>query len=235
TWRNIAHFCEEQGLQGYGPEEEGLYLEARGLTGGGLDRRQVDELRQVKTLLAAGSEGAMPPRRPWREGVKVPERFAPVYDAYRLHLEGRGLRPATVASNLKVVKGFLAGLGTEALADVDASDVAAHVERVGSGSPQGRALVLYDVRAFARWASGEGLMSPAVAAFMPVIPDHSRSELPSAYSPAEVAAAVGAPGAECPRRNRAMMLCMSTENCATNRLKSVPLVLTLQSPPSMIP
>lgn len=95
------------------------------------------------------------------------------------------------------------------LGDLTVEDVTAHMDVCSGMTAQTRAEILYTIRAFARWAAGEGLCSPAVAAAMLVIPGHKHAALPSTYAAGEVAAMIAAAGTECPRRDRAMLLLAS--------------------------
>lgn len=208
TWNKVRRWCCQHGIESFGADQERRIVEDWGLGGDALSPVGRSMLRHVRTLLSVEVVGTLPalsrtaPR-------SVPDRFRSAFEAYGSYLERRRLARATRSGQLSVLRKFLTGLSISGLGDLTVDDVTVHMGACSWMTAQTRAEILYTIRAFARWAAGEGLCSAAVAAAMPVIPGHKHASLPSAYAAGEVAAMVATVGAECPRRDRAMMLLAS--------------------------
>jgi site-specific recombinase XerD len=210
-WQRVEDYCESEGIEDYGKEQEHALIGSTGLLANDLSERKKRFLRAVKCLLSISESGNMPPvlRKPRAE---LPLGKGRVLESYTEHLEQRRLASGTVRTQTGIMRRFLAWLPAEDITTLSVSDVAAYMESNRPLAPQTKACVLYAIRAFARWASGEGLCSDSTAAAMAVIPGHRHSELPSAYHSDEVAAAVALAariGGRCPKRNRAMLLLAS--------------------------
>lgn len=208
SWNKVRRWCSERGVVWFGAAQELQLIEEMGLDANVLSRGDRQILRHVRTLLSVDDGGGLPSfSRPAPDAV--PDRFRHVFHAYTSHLEQRRLAPATRRGQISLIRTFLTGLGIDSLGDLAMEDVTAHMQACSWMTAQTRAGILYAIRAFTRWAAGEGFCSPAVAAAMPIIPGHKHAALPSAYAAGEVAAMVAAPGDECPRRDRAMLLLAS--------------------------
>lgn len=208
TWNKVRRWCSDRDIEWFGVDQERRIVDDWGLDGDALSAAGRSTLRHVRTLLSVDTFASLPavsrsaPR-------SVPDRFRPAFEAYGSYLERRRLARATRSGQLSVIRKFLTGLSISELGDLSVEDVTAHMDACSGMTAQTRAGILYTIRAFARWAAGEGLCSPAVAAAMLVIPGHKHASLPSAYAAGEVAAMIAAAGTECPRRDRAMLLLAS--------------------------
>lgn len=205
SWNKARRWCSERGIERFGADQELQMIEDMGLNENVLSRGDRKILRHIRTLLSVDEGGCLPSfSRPVSDDV--PDRFRQVFEAYTCHLEQRRLAHATRLGQISVIRKFMTGLGIESLGDLSVEDVTAHMEACSWMTAQTRAGILYTIRTFTKWAAGEGLCSPAIAAAMPIIPGHQHASLPSAYGGGEVAAMVAATSGECPRRDRAMLL-----------------------------
>lgn len=208
TWNKVRRWCSDRGVEWFGADQEQLVVSDWGLAGDALSSADRKMLRQVRTLLSMDTHGSLPALSRSAPS-SVPDRFRSAFEAYGSYLERRSLARATRSGQLSVIRQFMMSLSIGDLEDLSAEDVTAHIDGCSWMTAQTRAGILYTIRAFARWAAGEGLCSPAVAAAMLVIPGHKHSSLPSAYDASDVAAMVAATGKESPRRDRAMLLLAS--------------------------
>lgn len=220
SWNKARRWCWERGIEHFGAEQEHQLLEGMGLLDERLSPGGRHRLRHIRTLRSVDENGALPPwSRPAAENV--PQRFQQVFAAYISHLEQRGLSCATQRGQTSVIRKFMMGLSIDRFSALSVSDIALHMEACSWMTAQTRAVMLYIIRAFAKWAASEGLCSPGVAAAMPVIPGHKHAALPSAYAVSEVAAVVAAPGEECPKRDRAMLLLSSILGLRAGELRGL--------------
>lgn len=208
TWNKVRRWCADRDIECFGADQERRIAGDWGLDGDDISPAGRSTLRQVRTLLSVDRVGSLPALSRSAPG-SVPDRFWSAFEAYGSYLERRRLARATRSGQLSVIRKFMTGLSISELGDLSADDVAAHMGACSGMTAQTRAGILYTIRAFARWAAGEGLCSPAVAAALLVIPGHKHASLPSAYAAGEVAAMIAATGTECPRRDRAMLLMAS--------------------------
>lgn len=208
SWNKARRWCSERGIELFDAEQEQQFIEDMELSGNVRSPRVRSMVRHVRTLLSLDKDGCLPAySRDLAEDV--PERFRHTFDAYLSYLEQRNLALPTLRGHECVIRKFMIGLRISDFGDLSMEDVTAHIEECSWMTAQSRSGILYTVRALARWAAGEGLCSPAVAAAMPIIPGHKHGALPSAYTVSEVAAMVAATGGGCPRRDRAMLLLAS--------------------------
>ena len=208
SWNKARRWCSERGIEWFDTEQEQQFILDRGLNENVLSGGHRKLLRHVRTLLSLDKDGCLPPySRALLEDV--PDRFRHIFDAYMSYLEQRNLARHTLRGQRSIIRKFMTGLRINDFAGLTMEDVTAHIEACSWMTAQSRVAILYAIRALARWAAGEELCSPAVAAAMPIIPSHKHAALPSAYAVSEVAAMVAATGAGCPRRDRAMLLLAS--------------------------
>lgn len=205
TWNRVRRWCSDRDVEWFGVEQERHVVDDWGLDGDELSPAGRSTLRHVRTLLSVDAAGSLPALS--RSAARsVPDRFQSAFEDYGSYLQRRRLARATRSGQLSVLRKFLTSLGVRELGDLTVEDVTARMDACSGMTAQTRAEILYTIRAFARWAAGEGLCSPAVAAALLVIPGHKHAALPSTYSANEVAAMTAATGTECPRRDRAMLL-----------------------------
>ncbi|MFG3399453.1 tyrosine-type recombinase/integrase [Streptomyces parvus] len=205
AWNKVRRWSSEHDVVWFDAAQERRVVEEFGLDGEVLTPTARSTLRHIRTLLAVDMAGSVPAYSK-SEPVAVPDRFRDVFEGYASYLERRGLARVTQRGQLCVIRRFLASVRVSDLGALSGEDVTAHMVECSWMTAQTRAQVLYTIRAFARWAAGEGLCSPAVAAAMLVIPGHKHAALPSVYTAGEVSALVATPGEECPKRDRAMLL-----------------------------
>lgn len=220
TWNKVRRWCSDRGIEWFGADQERLVVNDWGLAVDVLSSADRNTLRHVRTLLLMDTDGSLPALSRSAPG-SVPDRFRSAFEAYGSYLERRRLARATRSGQLSVVRKFMMSLSVGDLGHLSAEDVTAHMDRCSWMTAQTRAGILYTIRAFVRWAAGEGLCSPAVAAAMLVIPGHKHASLPSAYAAREVAAMVAATGKECPRRDRAMLLLASVLGLRAGDIKAL--------------
>ena len=208
SWNKAKRWCSERGIEWFDTEQEQQFIEDMGLNEIVLSPQARNMLRYVRSLLSLDKDGCLPPfSRALTEDV--PDRFRHVFDAYVALLQQRNLARSTIRGQSFLIKKFLIGLRIHKFGDLSMEDVTAHIEACSWMTAQSKAEILYAVRAFTRWAAGEGLCGPGVAAAMLIIPGHKHGALPSAYTVSEVAAMVAVTGGGCPKRDRAMLLLAS--------------------------
>lgn len=205
AWNKVRRWCSEHDVVWFDSDQERRVVEEFGLDGEVLSPAARSTLGHIRTLLSVDVDGSVPAYSR-STAVGVPDRFRAVFEAYVSDLERRGLARATQRGHLSVIRRFLASVRTSDLDDLSVEDVTAYMDECSWMTAQTRAEMLYLIRAFTRWAAGEGLCSPAVAAAMLVIPGHKHAALPSVYTVSEVSAMVATTGEECPKRDRAMLL-----------------------------
>lgn len=208
TWNKVRRWCSERGIEWFETDQEHQLLEDMGLNENVLSPDNRNMLRQIRTLLSLNESGDLPS---FSSAVpaEVPEQFRRVFEAYRSDLEQRSLARSTRRAQISVIRKFMTGLRIKDFDDLSMEDVTTHIEACSWMTPQTRAGILYTIRTFTKWAAGEGLCSPGVAAAMPIIPGHKHASLPSAYAVSEVAAMAAATAEQCQRRDRAMLLLAS--------------------------
>lgn len=205
SWKKIRHWCRNHNTDLFGTDQERQLLHEMGLDENILSPGNRSLRRHIRSLLTLNEYGTLPAySRP--EPESVPTRFSDVFDAWTSHLQQRGLALATQRGTVSVIRKFLIGLTIDDFADLSMMDITTHIDTCSWMTPQSRAGLLYTIRAFTRWAAGEGFCDHNVAAAMAVILGHKHATLPSAYAVDEVARMVAATTSQCPKRNRAMLL-----------------------------
>jgi site-specific recombinase XerD len=181
SWGKARRWCSQRGVEWFGADEEHQLFEQLGLNENVLSPANRAVRRHIRALLSVENDGCLPGlSRPAPDDL--PDRFGQVFEAYASQLEQRRLAHATRLGQVSLIRKFITGLAVEDFEDLSVEDVIAHMEACTKMTAQTKAGILYAIRAFTRWAAEEELCSPAVAAAMPVIPDHKYTSLPSAYA-----------------------------------------------------
>lgn len=81
SWRRLLEWCGRGGVSGYDRSVERRYLDASGLSGGGITQGRRAERAHVERLPAIAETGELPKHLPKRR-FEVPEGFADAYEAY---------------------------------------------------------------------------------------------------------------------------------------------------------
>ncbi len=208
-WRRLATCCEELGVEEFDRESERRAIHELGLDRDGLDAGQRTLLRSIRCLMSIEDSGRMPARLPSNPETVPCAALQAVVSEYLDSRIARGISPRTAESDRSILNRFLASLGDDGdIGALTPLDVTRFMGKCAHMGAQTRSTMLYTIRSFARWAAEKGLCGPSVAASIPTIPAHKGEGLPSAYGPDEVAACIRSvtEGAECPRRDRAVVL-----------------------------
>lgn len=205
SWKKIRNWCRNHNTDIFGTDQERQLLHDMGLDENILSPGNRSLRRHIRSLRTLTEHGTLPAcSRPTPEAV--PTRFRDVFHAWTSHLHQRDLAVATQRGTISIIRKFLISLTVNDFADLSMMDVTTYIDTCSWMTPQTRAGLLYTIRAFTRWAAGEGFCEHSVAAAMAVIPGHKHASLPSAYAVDEVARMVAATSSQCPKRNRAMLL-----------------------------
>jgi integrase len=148
-------------------------------------------------------------RRYSRTVSKVTGDRAAAVARFEAHLRAAGRSASTVRSYGTLAGEFAAFAGTRGgLACCDAATVGAFTATLAGYQVKTVEQKLCALRAFLRFASGDGLASAALAEAVPAVPSRKQARIPSVWDPADVARILEAVdrGSPCGKRDYAIIL-----------------------------
>lgn len=221
-WRAASKLCEQWGLTGYDHSVEEHILAAQGFEDyWNLPALLKRKVRALKCLLTIEEDGGMPPV-PHKCRFIVPDSLSEVAESYRAHLETRGVKSATVASNMGHVRAFLSSLGERDVELIGCDDVLSFLDAYRMASPQSTASRLYCLRAFLRFLVDEFGCDEALASSLPIIPGHKNHTVVSSFTADEVRRALdSSPVSKNPRRDRAVLLLAALTGMRASDIKAL--------------